>query len=107
MKSQLKKNILNVSFVNDNESNINRVEVVAHEFDWMFEENNLQNLLAILNESANPECLTTVGIKVFVKYIWREHYQKAIIYWIFFPYMVYLILMTIICSVVLTLVADG
>jgi head-tail adaptor len=41
MKSQLKKKVLNVSFVNDDDSNINRVEVVAHEFDWMFEENNL------------------------------------------------------------------
>ena len=41
MKSELKKKILNVSFVNDDDSNINRVEVVAHEFDWIFEENNL------------------------------------------------------------------
>jgi hypothetical protein len=79
-KFQLKKRALKVSLVDDDDNtNINRVEVFAHEFDWMFEENNLQNLLTILNESANPECLTTVGIKVFVKYIWSEHYQQAII----------------------------
>lgn len=74
MKSQLKKKILNVSFVNEDESNVSRVEVVAHEFDWLFEENNLQNLIMILGDSANPECLTTEGIKMIVKYIWGEHY---------------------------------
>ena len=31
MKTQLKKKVLECSFVNDDDSNINRVEVVAHE----------------------------------------------------------------------------
>lgn len=74
MRTQLKKKVLAVSFENDDDSNVNRVEVVAHEFDWLFEEDNLQNLIIILGESANPECLTTAGIKVLVSYIWGEHY---------------------------------
>ena len=41
MKTQLKKKVLECSFVNDDDSNINRVEVVAHEFDWLFEGDNL------------------------------------------------------------------
>jgi len=98
MKTQLKKKVLNVSFVNDDDSNINRVQVVAHEFDWIFEEDNLQNLIIILGDSANPECLTTSGIKVLVQYMWGEHYQSAIINWIFLPYIVYLLLMTFLCS---------
>jgi hypothetical protein len=98
MKTQLKKKVLECSFVNDDDSNINRVEVVAHEFDWLFEGDNLQNLIIILGDSANPECLTTKGIKILVSYMWSEHYQSAILNWIFFPYMVYLLLMTYICS---------
>ena len=66
VKSQLKKKVLDVEFVNDDDSNINRVEVVAHEFDWIFEGNNLENLILILNSSANPEILTTAGIKILV-----------------------------------------
>lgn len=41
MRTQLKKKVLAVSFENDDDSNVNRVEVVAHEFDWLFEEDNL------------------------------------------------------------------
>ena len=41
MKTQLKKKVLECSFVNDDDSNMNRVEVVAHEFDWLFEGDNL------------------------------------------------------------------
>jgi hypothetical protein len=98
MKTQLRKKVLNVSFVNDDDSNINRVSVVAHEFDWIFEGDNLQNLIIILNDSANPECLTTVGIKILIQYMWNEHYQMAITNWIFIPYIIYLLLMTFICS---------
>lgn len=74
MKSQLKKKVLESSFVNDDDSNMNRVEVVAHEFDWIFEGDNLQNLIIILGDSANPDCLTTEGIKTLVSYMWSEHY---------------------------------
>jgi hypothetical protein len=98
LKTQLKKKVLNVAFVNDDESNINRVQVVAHEFDWIFEGENLQNLIIILNDSANPEVLTTMGIKVLIQYMWNEHYQSAITNWIFVPYIIYLLFMTFICS---------
>jgi hypothetical protein len=98
--------VLESSFVNDDDSNVNRVEVVAHEFDWLFEGDNLQNLITILGDSANPECLTTEGIKILVSYIWSEHYQSAILNWIFFPYMVYLLLMTYICSSAIRLYLD-
>ena len=74
MKQNLKKMVLNSQFVNDDDSNMNRVEVVAHEFDWLFEGSNLQNLIIILNDSANPECLTTMGIKILIQYLWSEHY---------------------------------
>lgn len=41
MKTELKKKVLESSFVSEEDSNMNRVEVVAHEFDWIFEGDNL------------------------------------------------------------------
>jgi len=91
---------LNAEFVNDQEDgrNINRVSVEACEFDWLFEGDNVETLITILVKTANPEVLTTKTIKMFIKYMWETHYQKAIIYWIFFPYMIYLVFMTQLCS---------
>jgi hypothetical protein len=91
---------LNAEFVNDHGHvrKINRVSVEACEFDWLFEGDNVETLITILVKSANPEVLTTKTIKMFIKYMWETHYQKAIIYWIFIPYIVYLIFMSKLCS---------
>jgi hypothetical protein len=85
-----------VAFINEQDDgrNINRVTVEACEFDWLFEHNNVETLITILCKTANPSVLTTKAIKMFIKYMWETHYQRAIIYWIFFPYMIYLVFMT-------------
>lgn len=96
-RSSLKSKKLNAEFINEQEDasgrNINRVSVEVCEFDWLFEGDNVETLITILCKSANPEVLTTKTIKMFIKYMWDIHYQKAIIYWIFIPYMVYLVFM--------------
>jgi hypothetical protein len=99
---------LNAEFVNDQDDgrNIKRVSVEACEFDWLFEGDNVETLITILARSANPEVLTTKTIKMFIHYMWETHFQKAIIYWIFVPYMVQLIVMCQLCSGTIGLFLD-
>ena len=61
--------------------------------DWIFYENNSEKLLSILSDCTNEKVLTKKSIKIFINFMWK-YYQKAIIYKIFCPYVVYLVLIT-------------
>ena len=63
--------------------------------DWIFYEDNSKILLEILSEgSTNEKVLTKKSIRIFINFMWK-HYQSAIVKKIFFPYVLYLLLLTI------------
>ena len=66
-----------------------RVTVEALDFDWIFEHDNAKILLAVLANDASDLALTRRSIRIFIQLMWSK-YQSKIIYYIFFPYCLYL-----------------
>ena len=66
--------------------------------DWIFFEDNAEILLEILSESTNEKVLTKKSIRIFINFMWN-YYQSAIIKKIFFPYVLYLLLLLILSGI--------
>lgn len=71
------------------EQPLKRVTVEALDFDWIFECENAKTLLAILANDASDLALTRRSIRIFIQLMWSK-YQSKIIYYIFYPYCLYL-----------------
>ena len=77
------------------DSNEQRVDVEAIDFDWIFigsKENNTsnaKNLLILLNNQEDGELFLQKGIKIFIDLVW-EKYQAAIVKKVFVLYLIYL-----------------
>ena len=67
----------------------NRVSIEALEFDWIFTDNNAENLITVLSNLNNLEILSTKPLTMFINFMW-SHYQPAIIRKIFIPYIMYM-----------------
>ena len=83
-----------------NDTDEQRVDVEAIDFDWIFIGNenadgdgkptsNAKNLLLLLNKQEDGELFVQKSIKIFIELVW-EKYQTVIIYRIFLPYLFYL-----------------
>lgn len=76
------------------------------DLDWIFYRSNAKELLHLLAENGDTSYLTQKCIRVFVHIMW-EHYQKAIIKFIFIPYILYLSLLSYLGSVQIGSIVNG
>jgi len=81
----------------EGEKPLKRVQIEALDFDWIFHGMNAKVLLSLLSSSANTKVLTRKTIKTFIDLMW-DHYQKAIIRYIFFPYCFYLVTLSLLAG---------
>ena len=58
---------------NDAAEDRNRVSVEALAFDWIFIENNPENLINVLANLDHPEVLGTKPITMFINFIWSYY----------------------------------
>ena len=97
IKSQMRSSNLYLNFdtgLPESSKNLKRVTVEALDMDWIFYEDNAKTLLEILSDSQNEKVLTKKSIRTFINFMWK-YYQSAIIRRIFFPYVLYLLFLTI------------
>jgi len=73
-----------------------RVMVRVLDFDFLFQNENSNSMITVLSQ-ANSKVLTRKSIKAFVKLMWQE-YQPAIIRKVFSPYLIYLLMMILLCA---------
>lgn len=74
---------------NEGEDAFRRVKIQALDMDWLFHEDNFTTMLAYLADSDNDSILTALQIRVCIDFVWT-FYQRAIIKFIFIPYILYL-----------------
>ena len=55
------------------EEDRNRVSVEALAFDWIFIENNTENLINVLANLDRSEVLTTKPVTMFINFIWSYY----------------------------------
>jgi hypothetical protein len=72
---------------------LKKVGVKALDLDWIFVGDNAKNLLSLLASDADPAILSKKSMRIFIEVMW-EYYQKAIIIYIFLPYILYLSLLS-------------
>ena len=54
-----------------------RVQCEAIDFDWIFEDQNMEKMIKILNDQKNKKLYVQKTVKVFIDLIW-DKYAKAI-----------------------------
>ena len=75
-----------------------RVMIEAIDFDWIFSFQNTRIMIEVLSEHASPELLVQKSLRVFIQLMW-EQYQPAIVYNVFIPYMIYMIILVHLATV--------
>ena len=73
-----------------------RITLEALDFDWIFNEGNVDNLVAVLNSSPKNAIYATKSLRVFITLIWDE-YWSYIVGCVFFPYIIYMLLFVYTC----------
>jgi len=90
--AKLRPQILDTGEKKESKLNYNtmRIQCEAIDFDWMFEGDNMANMIKMLTKQNNPSLYVSKSINVFIDLIW-EKYSSSIKRWVFIPYMVYLL----------------
>lgn len=73
----------------ESETRVKRVKVEVVDFDWIFKEDNAKNLMILLTQQDNTKIFVQRSINIFISFMW-EFYQKAIIKFVFVPYIFYM-----------------
>lgn len=74
-----------------------RVSVQLIDLDWIFESDNVENLLKVLLFEGQISVFKTKAIRSYVELLWKQ-YQPAIVQKIFYPYCVYMIVQMLLTS---------
>ena len=70
---------------------LSRVEIKAIEFDWLFDEDQGKRFLVSLATTDNMEVFSIDVIQNVILYMWK-HYRKAIVKFMFIPFLIYFVL---------------
>ena len=89
LKSQELKFIEQEDIDGDGDIHSIRVQCEIIDFDWIFEGDNMKNLIKMLNEQENPALYVVKSMNALIDLIW-DRYETAIIKRIFYPYLIYM-----------------
>lgn len=72
--------------------------VEALDFDWIFDEDNTENFVKLLNDKGSTQLYGQSSIKVFIELMW-DIFQTRIIKFQFIPYCIYLAAFFVLTSI--------
>jgi len=67
-----------------------RIEVTAVEFDWIFHGKDSHNFIKRLAETENDNLFLIPAVRVIILFLWQKYFYR-IVYYLFFPFLLYLI----------------
>ena len=85
-----------MSFVPAN-SLVKRISVEAIDLDWIFMNDNSENLIMLLQNYGKGEIFNSKVLRIFIDIIWTK-YQPQLIIWVLIPFIIYLYCFVVLAS---------